>query len=104
MDSYNFMTPTSETETRYFWFQLRNIRPDDQALSEMMSNLSEMMSNDVRHAFEEDLAVLEQVQIGMEEKTSAHIDLSIDGGQLRFRHQLEAMIAEERMVDAAMEG
>ena len=30
MDSYNFMTPTTETETRYYWFQLRNIRPDDE--------------------------------------------------------------------------
>ncbi len=97
MDSYNFMTPTSETETRYYWFQLRNIRPDD-------AELSRMMSEDVRHAFEEDLAVLEEVQIGMDEKESPHIDLSIDGGQLRFRRQLEAMIAEEAMVDAKMEG
>ena len=39
MDSYNFMTPTSETETRYYWFQLRNIRPDDAELSKMMSEL-----------------------------------------------------------------
>jgi len=61
-----------------------------------------MMSEDVRNAFEEDRAVLDQVQIGMNEKTSPHIDLGIDGGQLRFRRQLEAMIAEESMVDAKM--
>ena len=97
MDSYNFMTPTSETETRYYWFQLRNIRPEDEALSEMMSE-------DVKHAFEEDLAVLERVQIGMTSKTTPHIDLNIDGGQLRFRRRLEAMIAEEKMVDTKMEG
>ena len=96
MDSYNFMTPTTETETRYYWFQLRNIRPDDE-------ELSKMMSEDVRHAFEEDRAVLNQVQIGMTSKTSPHIDLSIDAGQLRFRRQLEAMIAEERMVDEKMQ-
>ncbi|GAA6193446.1 hypothetical protein NBRC116597_33670 [Phaeobacter sp. NW0010-22] len=95
MDSYNFMTPTSEKETRYYWFQLRNIRPDD-------AELSAMMTEDVKHAFEEGLAILEKVQTGMDEKTSAHIDLNIDGGQLRFRRQLEAMISEEAMVDQAM--
>lgn len=95
MDSYNFMTPVTEGETRYHWFQLRNIRPDDAALSEMMSE-------DVQHAFEEDRAVLNAVQIGMAEKTSPHIDLSIDGGPLRFRRALEAMIAEEAMVDEKM--
>jgi phenylpropionate dioxygenase-like ring-hydroxylating dioxygenase large terminal subunit len=97
MDSYNFMTPVSESETRYYWFQLRNLRPKDEALSAMMSE-------DVRAAFEEDRAVLDQVQIGMSGKTSAHIDLSIDAGPLRFRRQLEAMIAEEAMVDAKMNG
>lgn len=95
MDSYNFMTPTTENETRYYWFQLRNIRPDD-------DELSKMMSEDVRKAFEEDRAVLDEVQIGMTEKTSPHIDLGIDAGQLRFRRQLEAMIAQEAMVDEKM--
>ena len=95
MDSYNFMTPVSERETRYYWFQLRNLRPDDEALSAMMSE-------DVRKAFEEDRAVLNAVQIGMEGKTSAHIDLGIDAGPLRFRRKLEAMIAEEAMVDEKM--
>ena len=95
MDSYNFMTPVTEKTTRYYWFQLRNIRPGDEALSKMMSE-------DVRTAFEEDRAVLNEVQIGLDEKTSPHIDLPIDGGQLRFRRQLQAMINEEREVDAQM--
>lgn len=95
MDSLNFMTPVTEGQTRYYWFQLRNIRPDDAALSAMMSE-------DVRAAFEEDRAVLNEVQKGMEGKTSPHIDLSIDAGPLRFRRQLEAMIAEEAAVDAKM--
>ncbi|MCY4628553.1 MAG: aromatic ring-hydroxylating dioxygenase subunit alpha, partial [Acidobacteria bacterium] len=59
MDSYNFMTPVSESETRYYWFQLRNVRPGDE-------DLSRMMSEDVRDAFEEDRAVLNAVQIGMD--------------------------------------
>ena len=95
MDSYNFMTPTTDGQTRYYWFQLRNIRPDDAALSQLMSD-------DVQKAFEEDRAVLNEVQIGMSNKTSPHIDLPIDGGQLRFRRALQAMINEEREVDAQM--
>ena len=47
MDSYNFMTPVTESKTRYYWFQLRNIRPDDSALSQLMTD-------DVQQAFEED--------------------------------------------------
>ena len=61
-----------------------------------------MMSEDVQHAFEEDRAVLNEVQKGMSNKTSPHIDLPIDGGQLRFRRQLQAMINEEREVDQQM--
>lgn len=88
MDSYNFMTPVSATETRYYWFQLRNIRPDDE-------ELSKAMSEDVRHAFEEDRAVLAEVQIGIENATSGLIDLGIDEGPLRFRHLLEERIKAE---------
>lgn len=89
------MTPTTDAKTRYYWFQLRNIRPDDTALSQMMTD-------DVQHAFEEDRDVLNAVQIGMTNKTSAHIDLPIDGGQLRYRRQLQAMINEEQQVDRQM--
>lgn len=92
MDSYNFMTPTTDTETRYYWFQLRNVRPNDE-------ELSKMMSEDVQEAFEEDRAVLKEVQIGMDNKTSPNIDLSIDVGQLRFRKQLEHLIAQEATSD-----
>ena len=30
MDSYNFMTPVDENQTRYYWFQMRNFAPDDE--------------------------------------------------------------------------
>ena len=88
MDSHNFMTPTSEKETRYYWFQLRNLRPDDETLSEMMSN-------DVQQAFEEDRAVLNEVQLGLDHARVPPIDLSIDAGQLRFRQQLADRIKDE---------
>lgn len=92
MDSYNFMTPVGPGKTRYYWFQLRNIRPDDE-------ELSRMMSEDVKHAFEEDRAVLNDVQIGMSNKSTPNIDLEIDGGQLRFRRQLDAMIVQEQRAE-----
>lgn len=95
MDSFNFMTPTTAGQTRYYWFQLRNIRPDD-------AELSALMSKDVKDAFEEDRAVLNLVQQGMANKRTPHIDLPIDGGQLRFRRQLQAMINEEQQVDRQM--
>jgi phenylpropionate dioxygenase-like ring-hydroxylating dioxygenase large terminal subunit len=95
MDSYNFMTPTTDSRTRYYWFQLRNIRSDD-------AGLSKMMTEDVQHAFEEDRDVLNAVQKGMNNKSSPHINLPIDGGQLRFRRQLQAMINEELQVDSQM--
>ncbi len=88
MDSYNFMTPVSDTTTRYYWFQLRNIRPND-------TELSAMMSADVQHAFEEDRTILAAVQIGLTAADSPQIDLSIDGGPLRYRRNLAAMIANE---------
>jgi phenylpropionate dioxygenase-like ring-hydroxylating dioxygenase large terminal subunit len=89
MDSYNFMTPETETPTRYYWFQMRNIRPDDAALSKMMSA-------DVKHAFEEDRVVLNAVQKGMDGAASPTIDLEIDAGPLRFRRQIAALIDAER--------
>ena len=61
-----------------------------------------MMSDDVKHAFEEDRDVLNMVQKGMTNKKTAHIDLPIDGGQLRFRRQLEVLIDQERTADAAL--
>lgn len=95
MDSYNFMTPETAGRTRYYWFQLRNVRPGDE-------KLSKMMSDDVKHACEEDRDVLKALQMGMSGKKTGHIDLPIDGGQLRFRRQLEVLIDKERTSDAAL--
>src|SRR3546814_3890715 len=69
MDSYNFLTPVDERTTRYFWFQMRNFSPDDESVSRQFSE-------DVRHAFEEDCAVLSAVQIGME-KSPSKLDLPL---------------------------
>lgn len=90
MDSYNFMTPVSETETRYYWFQMRNFAPDDE-------DVSARFAASVRAAFEEDRIVLEAVQQGMDSKQSPNLDLAIDQGPLRFRARLKRLIDAEAM-------
>ena len=88
MDSYNFMTPVDETQTKYYWFQIRNVKPESE-------ELSEIMSKGVKNAFEEDLEVLNLVQQGIDEDDNT-LDLAIDAGALRFRKRLGEMIRAEQ--------
>lgn len=88
MDSYNFITPEDDHTSRYYWFQLRNVRPDDAALSAQMSE-------GVLAAFSEDLAVLNAVQQGIDEAGEDYISIASDAGALRFRHELAQRIAAE---------
>lgn len=92
MDSYNFMTPIDESTTRYYWFQMRNFSPNDEAVSSQFSA-------DVRHAFEEDRAILSAVHIGMA-KNPSKLDLPLDSGPMRFRRRMQQMIDAERSQDA----
>lgn len=95
MDSYNFMTPVDEKTTRYYWFQVRNVYPGDEAVSKYMSD-------SVQFAFNEDRDVLIEVQKGMEERTTRNIDIAIDAGPLLFRRRLQKLIdAEQKAVEAA---
>ena len=89
MNSYNFMTPVDEHNTRYYWFQLRNIKPDDKSLSEIMSE-------GVRSAFEEDRIVLNALQKGMDEKPDGHISLRSDTGGFQFRRRLRSLIDAQK--------
>ncbi|WP_245584485.1 aromatic ring-hydroxylating dioxygenase subunit alpha [Novosphingobium acidiphilum] len=89
MDSYNFITPETESRSRYYWFQLRNVRPDD-------AHLSQAMSAAVLSAFSEDLAVLNEVQRGMDTCQDPHISIATDAGPLRYRHRLGQLIAAEQ--------
>ncbi|ATI01258.1 aromatic ring-hydroxylating dioxygenase subunit alpha [Alcaligenes faecalis] len=90
MDSYNFLTPIDEEHTRYFWFQLRNFSPDDEAISKIFNE-------DVRHAFLEDKVVLEEVHKALKERPAA-LDLPLDSGPLRFRRKISQMIQAEQAV------
>lgn len=87
MDSYNFLTPIDEKNTRYFWFQLRNFSPDD-------AEVSRVFNEDVRAAFYEDKLVLEAVQKGMDAK-GARLSLPSDKGALLFRRRMSEKIRAE---------
>ena len=89
MDSYNFITPETDGRSRYYWFQLRNVRPDDDALSAAMSA-------SVLAAFSEDLVVLNEVQRGMDATPEPPVSIATDAGPLRFRHRLAQLIAAEQ--------
>ncbi|MDE1011599.1 MAG: aromatic ring-hydroxylating dioxygenase subunit alpha [Paraburkholderia fungorum] len=90
MNSYNFMTPVDESHTRYYWFQTRNIDPQDE-------DISRQFDEDVRQAFEEDRIVLGAVHAGMARRTTPNIDFGIDSGPLRFRRVLSQMIEREQV-------
>ncbi|MFT5506675.1 MAG: phenylpropionate dioxygenase-like ring-hydroxylating dioxygenase large terminal subunit [Gammaproteobacteria bacterium] len=88
MDSYNFMTPVDDRNTRYYWFQLRNVEPDNEAISTIMSE-------GVKSAFEEDRIILNALQKGMDEKPQGFISLRSDTGGFQFRRRLQQLIDRE---------
>lgn len=96
MDSYNFMTPVDEDNTRYYWFQTRNVLAG-------CEETSRWMSEGVRVAFEEDRVMLEAVHWGLTHEVRPHVGLAIDSGPTRFRRQLARKIAKEQKSDIAAE-
>ncbi len=89
LDSYNFITPVDEENCRYYWFQVRNFDPADEAVSGDLTN-------DFIEAFSEDKVVMEAVQIGMKDKKTPNLDLAIDKGSRRARKILQKMIMAEQ--------
>jgi vanillate O-demethylase oxygenase-like protein len=96
MDSYNFLTPVDEEHTRYYWFQMRNVLPDDR-------QASQLLADGVRGAFEEDRVILNAVQQSFATTHSPNIDIAIDSAPLRFRRRLRQIIDAERPPDARAE-
>lgn len=86
--SYNFITPIDADTTMYFWFQHRNMRADDAALSQRMFEGATM-------AFLEDKDVLEAVQTGMAKRKGGYLNLGLDAGAMRFRNRVAKSIATE---------
>ncbi len=96
MHSYNFMTPVDRGHSRYYYFQIRNVHPGDQAISKLMAD-------SVRAAFLEDKLVLEACQRGLDRSGSPTIDLATDAAPKRFRRQLATMIERENATTLAAE-
>ncbi|MEO7372028.1 MAG: aromatic ring-hydroxylating dioxygenase subunit alpha [Ilumatobacteraceae bacterium] len=94
MDSFNFLTPVDESTTRYFWFQMRNVAPND-------AEVSRRLAASVRGAFEEDKVILQASQRGMDASPTANINLRTDSGGIRFRRRLDQMIEAEALEAAA---
>lgn len=88
MDSYNFLTPVDAEHTRYYWFQMRNVFPDDEGLSSLMSE-------GVKGAFEEDREILNAVQRSFAETRTPNIDIVIDSAPLRFRRRMGQLIGHQ---------
>lgn len=86
--SYNFLTPVDRDRTHYFWFQHRNQRADDTAMSQAMFEGATM-------AFNEDKAVLEAVHAGMKAPKTPVINLGLDAAAMRFRRLVERQVALE---------
>ena len=88
MDSYNFLTPIDTEHTRYFWFQMRNVFPND-------AEISRLMAEGVRNAFEEDRAILNAVQQSFAQTHTPNIDIAIDAAPLRFRRRMQQLIVAQ---------
>ncbi len=88
MVSFHFLTPVDDKTTRYFWLQNRNTDAAN-------AGLTEQIAAGARRAFEEDRVILEAVHAGMANKTTPNLDLALDGGALRFRRGLSALIDRE---------
>ena len=91
--SYNFITPVDGENSRYFWFQHRNMHAEDTALSERMFEGAIM-------AFTEDKDVLEYVQTGMARRKTPYLNLGLDAGAMRFRSRVAKAIASEQQPQA----
>jgi vanillate O-demethylase monooxygenase subunit len=89
MDSYNFMTPVDENQTRYFWFQMRNCFAGDESISISMDV-------GVRAAFEEDRVILAAIHEGLTNKVTKNFDLAIDRAPLLFRRHLVQLVQAEQ--------
>ncbi|MEX0304589.1 MAG: RHO alpha subunit C-terminal catalytic domain-containing protein, partial [Leisingera sp.] len=86
--SYNFITPVDGGQSRYFWFQHRNMHAEDEAMSQRMFEGAVM-------AFTADKDVLEYVQTGMAGRKSPYINLGLDAGAMRFRTRVARQIKAE---------
>lgn len=93
--SCHFIAPETERTSHYFWMQIRNFAPGDEATSQKMTEQFII-------AFDEDKAVLEAVQAAEDEgPPRPPVRLAIDNGPQRSRRIVERMIRAEQQSAAA---
>ncbi len=88
LDSYNFITPVNADQCLYFWFQIRNFKPN-------CRDTDELLTQDFEQAFNEDIVVLSAVHANMKKSTTPVHDIASDAGSLRYRRILDKAIQAE---------
>lgn len=90
MYSNHFLTPETASSTHYFWCQLRNFAPDDEAVSREITEQFVM-------AFDEDKAILEAIQrASVDPVIERPVHLALDAGAARLHRTLDRLIAAEQ--------
>ena len=87
--AYNLVTPETAQSSYYFWTHVRNFATDDQAVTDMVR------TNFVA-TFNEDVAVIEAVQAGLNRYSHLPVvNLAVDGGAIRARRVIDELIEAE---------
>ena len=85
----NAITPETDSTTHYFWAGAHNFKLDQKWLTDLVYN-------NVRTAFLEDLAVLKAQQENFENRPDApRFNMKNDAGGIAARRMLEELIAKE---------
>ena len=91
MRNLNAITPETETTTHYFWAQAHDFGIDD-------PSITELVFNQVRTAFFEDLAVIKSQQANLTAYGAAlptQVDFKQDSGAVQARRIVDAILAGE---------
>jgi vanillate O-demethylase monooxygenase subunit len=97
MRNLNAITPETETTSHYFWGQAHDWEVGNRALTDMLLD-------QIRTAFLEDVAVFEAQQRNMTLMPNApQVDINADSGVIQARRILERVHREEQATAAAAE-
>ncbi len=94
MYSNHSLTPETARSCHYFWHHARNFRRDEEALTEIMAEVT-------RGAFQEDVVLIEAQQKNIDRARPGKptIDINADSGVLQARRLLDRLIEDERNGD-----
>ena len=97
LHAFNMITPETETSSFYFWTHVRNFDLDD-------DDVSAMIREQFLFAFNEDVAVIEACQRGLDTYPDVQqVNISVDGGPILARRVLDELIEAEQAGRPALE-